>query len=210
MFPVEYIYGEWIWWQATSEAKTLDPECLVSASSSQIDTGSRVEGFCIPQFYVGKTEETFTSNPFDEREHWQPDLDGMNAKDNFVVNEDTDNEISIFTVEHALDDPRYVHLRFTDEWKEYKPRYENATFVHHTYALPGKNYDDARLAQLNENRKPDEQFTYEMHGPVWKLESKGPLSYEEDSTGVFKYPLAWPEPAMDWLVRPRNNGWPIT
>ena len=41
-----------------------------------------------------------------------------------------------------------------------------------------------------------------------KLESGGFPGYEEDDTGVFKYPIAWPEPAMEWLVRPRPSGWP--
>ncbi|XP_031548582.1 uncharacterized protein LOC116286269 [Actinia tenebrosa] len=208
MFPMEYVYGEWIWWQATSEAKSIDPESLCSKAPSLIDTGSQVEGFCIPIFFVGKTEETFIDNPSQKRDHWQPDLDGMHLNDCFVVNKETDKAIPIFTVEHASDDPRYVHLRFTDEWKEHQPSYKNATFVNHTYSLPGKNYDDKKLSKLNEGRESDELFTYEMHGPVWKLEGKGLLSYEEDSTGVFKYPLAWPEPAMEWLVRSRTNGWP--
>ena len=32
--------------------------------------------------------------------------------------------------------------------------------------------------------------------------------YKADETGVFKYPMVWPEPAMEWLVRPRPSGWP--
>ena len=33
-------------------------------------------------------------------------------------------------------------------------------------------------------------------------------SYEEDDTSVFKYPDDCPEPAMEWLVRPRPSSWP--
>ena len=32
--------------------------------------------------------------------------------------------------------------------------------------------------------------------------------FEKDETEVFKYPIAWPEPAMGWLIRPRSSGWP--
>lgn len=50
-------------------------------------------------------------------------------------------------------------------------------------------------------------WSYTLHGPVRKLQSGGLPSYEEDQTGVFKYPIAWPEPAMEWLVRLRPSGW---
>ena len=43
---------------------------------------------------------------------------------------------------------------------------------------------------------------HSLHGPVRKLQSGNLPSYEEDQTGVFKYPIAWPEPTMEWLVRP--------
>ncbi|XP_031548579.1 uncharacterized protein LOC116286267 [Actinia tenebrosa] len=202
MFPVEYVYGEWIWWQATSEAKrSFNPESLASSSTSEIETGSRVEGFCIPQLLFSESGEGFLNVPFDKRKHWQPDLDEMKI-DAFSIANERNEIIPIFTVEHASDDPRYVHLRFTDEWKEHKPSYKNASFINHTYLLPSNEY------WSNETRGGSDIWTYEMHGPVRKLQNKGFVHYEEDQTGVFKYPLAWPEPAMEWLVRSRTNGWP--
>ena len=51
-------------------------------------------------------------------------------------------------------------------------------------------------------------WSYDLHGPVRKLESGGFSGYEKDETGVFKYPIAWPEPTQEWLVRLRPSGWP--
>ena len=47
------------------------------------------------------------------------------------------------------------------------------------------------------------------HGPMRKFQTGGFLNYEEYQTGVFKYPDAWPEPAMEWLVRTRPSGWSL-
>jgi len=48
MFPVEYVYGDWCGWLANNEAKSADPESPTSPSERCKDTGSQVEGFCIP------------------------------------------------------------------------------------------------------------------------------------------------------------------
>ena len=53
-----------------------------------------------------------------------------------------------------------------------------------------------------------EYFSFDLHGPVRKLQQKGFPGHEFDRTTVFKYPIPWPERAMDWLVRFRPNGWP--
>ena len=41
-----------------------------------------------------------------------------------------------------------------------------------------------------------------------KFQTGGLPNYEEDQTGIFKYPDAWPELAMEWLVRMLPSGWP--
>jgi len=43
---------------------------------------------------------------------------------------------------------------------------------------------------------------------VRKVQSGGSPNIEEDQAWVFKYPDAWPESAMEWLVRKRPSGWP--
>ena len=205
MFPVEYVYADWIGWQTNIEAQRADPESLTSPSEATIDAGSRVEGFCIPQFLLRKSDIERGSG-LDIQEHWQPDRDTMTANDPFTE-DDEKNPIPIFVAEHSEDDPRYAKLRLTKEWKDHRPRYKNVSYLHHTFLLPSADHAMAG----RESRGFDGQsreWSYDLHGPVRKLESGGFPSYEEDQTGVFKYPNAWPEPAMEWLVRPRPSGWP--
>ena len=203
MFPVEYVYGEWFWWQEISNAKRSDPESLASSSPTDLEAGSRVEGFCIPQFLLAKSDVDPLKEPLLEKEHWQPDLDMMSEREPFAESEKK-TVIPIFTVEHAADDARYAKLRLTNEWKEDRPRYKNTSFLHHTFLLPS---GDHPFVMRNEV-EGGEKWSHDIHGPVRKLQKEGFPSYEEDQTLVFKYPIAWPEPAMEWLIRPRVSGWP--
>lgn len=141
------------------------------------------------------------------QENWNPDRDTMTANDAFVGN-DEKIVIPIFTVEHPADDPRYAKLRVTREWKDHRPRYENVSYLHHSFLLPQA---DNPMNGLEEKHFDGQKtvWPYSLHGPVRKLQSHGFSSYEEDQTGVFSYPTAWPEPAMEWLVRPRPSGWPL-
>lgn len=105
----------------------------------------------------------------------------------------------IFTVEHGQD-PRYVKLRLTDQWKKEYSQYNSVTFLSHSFAIPSAKY--IAFGDLDKR-------SAEIHGPVWKREFKNQLiNCESDSTGVFKYPQPWPEPAMEWLVRHRTGPWP--
>ncbi|KAL9974896.1 hypothetical protein ACROYT_G011996 [Oculina patagonica] len=211
MFPVEYVYADWFGWQTWNEAQREDQESLVSPSEATIVAGSRVEGFCIPQFFLRKTDVE-RGSVVDFRgsvlEHWQPDLDRMEANDSFVENSEK-KLIPIFTVEHIEDDPKYAKLRLTKEWKDHRPRYKNVSYLHHSFLLPSAD-EYHSMAGLESNQFDGQKgsWSYDLHGPVRKLESEGFPSYEEDQTGVFEYPIAWPEPAMEWLVRPRPSGWP--
>ena len=205
MFPVEYLYADWLGWQTNTEAQREDPESIIGLSDATIEAGSRAEGFCIPQFILSK-RDIEQGSVLDIKEHWQPDRDVMTASDPFDINEKK-TPIPIFAVEHVDDDPKYAKLRLTNEWKDHRPRYKNVPYLHHTFLLPSADHPmDGR-----ESRNFDDQnaaWSYTLHGPVRKLQSGGLPSYEEDETGVFKYPIAWPEPAMEWLVRSRPSGWP--
>ena len=206
MFPVEYVYADWFGWQANIEAQREDRECIVSTSEATKEAGSRVEGFCIPQFILRKNDVDHLMPLGVMQENWNPDRDAMTASDSVVEN-DEKKVIPIFTVEHAADDPRYAKLRLTREWKEHRPRYQNVSFLHHSFLLPqADNLMDGREEKRFDDQKT--AWSYSLHGPVRKLQSHGFSSYEEDQTGVFSYPTAWPEPAMEWLVRPRPSGWP--
>lgn len=207
MFPVEYVYGDWIGWRANSIANRADPESLTSPNERDKEAGSQVEGFCIPQFMLRKSDIDRIA-AFDVQEHWQPDFDGMKEHSPFVENDDK-KCIPIFTVEHADNDPRYARLRLTSEWKEDRPRYKNVSFLHHAFLLPMADHplsgrEEKSFGTEGEVRK----WSFALHGPVRKLQSGGLPNYEEDQAEVFKYPVAWPEPAMEWLVRSRPSGWP--
>jgi len=54
MFPVEYVYADWLGWQTNAEAQRADPESLIGLPDTAIEAGSRAEGFCIPQFILRK------------------------------------------------------------------------------------------------------------------------------------------------------------
>lgn len=207
MFPVEYVYGDWIGWRANSIAKRADQESFTSPSERDKEAGSQVEGFCIPQFMLRKSDIDRIA-AFDVQEHWQPDFDGMKEYNPFVENGDQ-KCILIFTVEHAENDPRYAKLRLTSEWKENRPRYSNVSFLHHAFLLPTADHPlDGREEKSFGTEGEVRKWSFALHGPVRKLQSGGLPNYEEDQTGVFKYPVAWPEPAMEWLVRSRPSGWP--
>ena len=205
MLPVEYVYADWFGWQTNSEAWRADSESLFSLSEDTIEAGSRVEGFCIPQFILRKSDIGQGNVP-DIKEHWQSDRDFMKASDPFVES-DEKTLIPIFTVEHLEDDPKFTKLRLTKEWKEHRPRYRNVSYLHQSFLLPSADHPMHGREWTSFDGKKS-KWSYTLHGPVRKLKSNGFPSDEEDQTGVFKYPTAWPEPAMEWLVRPRPSGWP--
>ena len=80
------MYGDWCGWLANNEAKRADPESPTSPSERCKDTGNQVEGFCIPQFVLRKSDINRVI-AFDAQEHWQPDFDAMTEHDPFVENE---------------------------------------------------------------------------------------------------------------------------
>ena len=207
MFPVEYVYADWIFCQTRSIARRADPESLASPSERVKDTGSQVEGFCIPQLLLRKSNiDQATATTLVIKERWTPDLDKMTENEPFVENDDN-KMIPIFTAEHAKDDEMYAKLRLTSEWKDHRPRYKNVSYLHHAFLLPSS---DHALAGKTAKTFDGEirEWTYCLHGPVRKLQGGGFTNYEEDDAAVFKYPDAWPKPAMEWLSRPRPSGWP--
>ena len=207
MFPVEYVYADWIFCQTRSIARRADPESLASPSERVKDTGSQVEGFCIPQLLLRKSNiDQATATTLVIKERWTPDLDKMTENEPFVENDDN-KMIPIFTAEHAKDDEMYAKLRLTSEWKDHRPRYKNVSYLHHAFLLPSSDHAMAGKTAKTFDGEIRE-WTYSLHGPVRKLQGGGFTNYEEDDAAVFKYPDAWPEPAMEWLSRPRPSGWP--
>ena len=207
MFPVEYVYADWIGCQAGSRARRADPECPTCPDERIKDTGSQVEGFCIPDFAVRKNDvDRVYGNLVDVTDHWKPDFDHMEVADSFFKS-DGKEQIQIFTAEHVEEDPRYAKLRLTKEWKDCHPLFRNVDFLHHAFLLPDADHPmDGWKQESHIGGNAD--FSYTLHGPVRKLKGGDFLIYEADETTVFTYPDAWPEAAMEWLVRPRPSGWP--
>lgn len=208
MFPVEYIYADWFGWQAYNQAQRADSESLISLSEQTLVAGSLTEGYCIPQFFLRKNgiDHGKAFDLDDVEEHWRCDLDLMTTNESFVeIDEKT--RIPIFTVEHLEDDPKFVKLRLTKEWKEHRPRYKNVSYLHQSYLLPSADHPMHGTESTSFHGKKS-KWSYTLHGPVRKLKSNGFTSFERDETDVFRYPTAWPGPAMEWLIRPRPSGWP--
>jgi len=222
MLPVEYIYADWLKWVVYDEVLRSDPKYVAARKAGEIETGSQVEGFCLPEFRVSKNTDHFPR--YENRklqyyslvtpdilntDHWIPDHDAMNLSESVVY--DSDNHpVQIFSeVVHCPDDPRYLKLKISDEWKRFLPTFKEVTFFRHSILfLP--NDKQVFFSNMNQHRKNKSvTWTCDAHGPVRKLESFGDMTkFEEDQTQVFKYPHAWPEPAMEWLVRPRIGSWP--
>lgn len=185
------------------DAARMDPTTLISSPAHQIDTGSKIEGFCIPQLYLARGD----GNPFFEnlmeKEHWQPDSDSMFVKSH-IFKDSKGTPHAMFTVKTASDDPRYVKLKLTEQWKGEFQRYKSSTFLNHAFVFPTSDHP---LVEKSKEEGTNE-WSVDVHGPVRKLYKGGFLNYEEDQAYVFTYPAAWPEHAMEWLVRPRPSSWP--
>ena len=88
MFPVEYVYADWFGWQANNEARRADPGCISSTQEATKEAGSRVEGFCIPQFILRKNDVDHAIPHGVMHQNWNPDRDAMTASDPFVENDE--------------------------------------------------------------------------------------------------------------------------
>ena len=105
---MEFVYGEWFWWQGEDEARHSDPEHICCSLSSDLEAGSLVEGFCIPTFLVAKSDKRLFAESAVETTCWQPDHDVMSECEPFIVEEE--KIVPIFTAEHMIDNPRLVKL----------------------------------------------------------------------------------------------------
>ena len=192
--------------ELSNEAQRTDPESLTSPSEANKETGSQVEGFCIPQFLVRKSDIDRVK-AFDIQEHWHPDRDIMKATESFIENAEK-KSIPIFIAEHAEDDPRYVKAE-VDRMVE---GVSSALFIRMFSIFIIRIWFLQQIIPcVAVNRRllmAKSEWSYTIHDPVRKLQSNGFPAFDRDEIDTFKYPIAWPEPAMEWLVRPRPSGWP--
>lgn len=213
MIPVEYIYGDWYFWIGAEEAQRKTQNYLLSLKENTVLSGSRVEGFCIPQLFLSKTEGKLPTENFHQAIKWEPDRDMMTIQSHCFVAEDGGNRLPIFIAEHLEDDPRYVKLHITRNFQREFPHYSDIQYLNHAYLFPDGRHPflEKSKSNLGSMNMQQVKWSFESHGPVRKLESTGINAYEEDQTRVFTYPDAWPAPAMEWLVREkweRPHGWP--
>ncbi|KAL9974898.1 hypothetical protein ACROYT_G011998 [Oculina patagonica] len=201
LLPVEYLIGEMFWFQGINEAKQSDPDHLWSREHV---TGSRAEGLCIPRSFLYKSGSNFSE------ENWMEilssDLDVMPVKETFVVI--GDEKIPIFDVIQSGNDPRYVFLRLTEQWKKLNATFSDSVYLNQPFLLTAGAMQEL-LGSCVSTLFGELDFIHDrIHGPARKIffgdKSFAPL----DKTVVFQYPDEWPESAMDWLIRPRKSGWP--
>lgn len=194
MLPVEYLIGEMFWFQEINEAKQLDPDQLWS---SEHLTGSCAEGLCIPRSLVHESDNHFS----DKIETMLgADVDVMSVKKSFeTIGEE---RIPIFDITRSGNDPRYVLLRLTEQWKKLNATFSNSVYLHQPFL-----FTPVTFIKLF-GRRAEEYVHERIHGPTRKLFIEEESFISLDQTVVFEYPNGWPESAMDWLIRPRQSGWP--
>ena len=191
MFPVEYLVAEMFWWQRIIEAKRSDPD--ISWADEHM-TGSRAEGLNIPLSILQVVEG--------EIRFLASDLDIMIVKKPFEIK--GEDEIPIFSVEYDQNDPRYVSLRLTEEYKRENETSRNSVFLNHVSfispTIHGQFLDF--LSQMEE--RAIELIPESIHGPArkvgWWIHNCNFLPMDKAEV------LEHPKPVMEWLHRERV--WP--
>ncbi len=201
---MEYLIGEMFWFQEIKEAKQSDPDHLWS---HQHITGSCAEGLCIPNSLLYKSGNDISEGDF--MTNFGSDLDVMPVKEAFVTI--NDEQIQIFDIIQSGNDPRYVFLTLTEQWKKLNPAFGDSVYLHQSFLLTPGVFQKFKclFPQKEKEEREEEIFQDKIHGPARQLfiESLENVT-QVDITEVFKYPNAWPESAKNWLNRPRKSGWP--
>ncbi|KAL9974893.1 hypothetical protein ACROYT_G011993 [Oculina patagonica] len=210
ILPVEYLIGEMFWFQEINEAKQLDSYYHL------LPVGSCAEGLCIPRSILHKSGNNFSDSldSSDSDESFPmlaADLDIMSVKEPFEMN--GNEKIPIFDIVQSGNDPRYVLLRYTEQWKKLHKPSENSDFVPHSFLLTTgifENFIDPALAGLKTGKvKMIMDLLFDrLHGPARKLYFLYEAFVSLDKTVVFKYPNGWPESAKEWPRRLLKSDWP--
>ncbi len=202
MLPVEYLIVEMFRFQEIQKAKQSDPD---EVWSRQHITGSCAEGLCIPNSLL---QEIGNNESEESCKMLGADLDIMLVRDASVTI--SDEQIPIFDIVRSKSDPRYVFLPLTEQWKKLNPAFRNTVYLHQSFLLTSGSFK--KLVGLFAHKmKVEEVIIHEIiQGPASQLFIKDfkDSSMQVDTVEVFKYPNAWPESAVDWLIRPRKSGWP--
>ena len=199
MFPVEYLVAEMFWWQRIIEAKRSHPD---NSWAGEHMTGSRAEGLNIPLsiLQVDEREIRFLAS----------DLDIMIVKKPFEIK--GEKKIPIFSVEYDKNDPRYVSLRLTEEYKRENETSRNSVFLNHVSFFSPTMYGQFRgfFSEIQETKQQEETLEElipdqeHIHGPArkvgWWVNNCNFLPM--DKAEVFEHP----EPVTKWLHRERV--WP--
>ena len=208
LFPIEYVFGEWMFRQAGQYSLSVDKELLGSNAETDIYSGSTAEGLAVPRLFVRKEGSDVNALNIENTDYWMADQDLMSVCE-IDVEHDGHTLIPIATIDKCMNDTRYVKLRITDSWKIHHPSYKDMCYLPHSYCL-----QEEKPWEHSTKRNTAED-THEIHGPVTKLQVSEQFVpgwkqvwVEKDVCKVLKYPTAWPEDAMEWLVRSRSNMWP--
>ena len=197
---MEYLIGEMFWWQEIDKAMQSDLDHLWSREHI---TGSYAEGLSIPLSLLHKTGNNSSA------EDWKiisADLDIMLVKETLVTV--SDEQIPIFDIIQSGYDPRYFLLRLTEQWKKVNATFSDSVYLHQPFLMTPGIATKILGTILGPEKVEDEPLHERIHGPARQLFIKGESVMSFDKTVVFEYPDAWPESAMDWLIRPRITSWP--
>ena len=210
LFPIEYVFGEWMFRQAGHYSLSVDKEFLGSIAETDIYSGSTAEGLAIPRLFIKKESSCVKNRNIDKTDYWIADQDQMSVCE-IDVEHDGHTLIPIATIDKCIDDTRYVKLRITDAWKTHHSCYKDMYYLPHSYCLEEEKWE--HITKLTKDNTAED--SHEIHGPVQKLQVSAQfvlgwkqVLWEKDVCKVLKYPTAWPEDAMDWLVRSRSHMWP--
>ena len=201
MLPVEYLIGEKLCWQEINKEKQSDPDQLWLREHM---TGSYAEGLCIPRSLLHRSDNNFEGQDF---AIVSANRDIMPVKETFATI--TDEKIPIFDIVRSGSDPRYVFLRLAEQWKKLNANFSDSFYLEQPFLLAPAIFKKFLCAINLQQPEQLEGFQEGIHGPARQLfiqELESLMSF--DTTVVFKYPNAWPESAMNWLIRPRKSGWP--
>lgn len=161
-------------------------------------TGSRAEGLSIPDhtFDDELCEDICEEMPFHGFK--LADVDEMYIATNIFTYEENNEKYSIFVIEDT-DDPRYVKLKLTSEFKNMcsktlagEKSLTEAQYIRNTSLTYGAVKSACMISSV------------EVHGPAaCCFDSEGLIS----SDVVFCYKCdTWPAP--EWFIRARRSGWP--
>lgn len=198
--PISFIHDEGERAKAAVKFKTQERQIMLGwykrQSNEKIElTGSRAEGLSIPDYAVWGGHDPSQQIPY-----YQSDFDEMTTAHNLYTGNTGKEKCRLFDIEQT-DDPRYVKLRMTPDFKILRAK--EGVVVESLYCVNTVATTEA-LKTVKEVGKVLKHSLEEIHGPsACSIDRMG--IHSRDTVFCFRCDI-WP--ANEWLSRPRPSGWP--